>query len=98
MVRITSHPPPHLPAERIRYHIEGTPGPTDYTPSIKTAKPTGPKYTLGKRLKIEKADATPAPNAYKPPSSISGPRITMKSRMSPFVMVFPTTKVDTIRV
>ncbi|KAJ3052287.1 hypothetical protein HK097_006573 [Rhizophlyctis rosea] len=91
-------PPTNVP-ERIKYHIDGTPGPTDYTPSISAAKPHGPRYTLGKRLKIEKADTTPGPNAYKPPSSITKDgRITMKSRMSPFVMVFPTTRVDTIRV
>ncbi|KAJ3162418.1 hypothetical protein HDU86_004898 [Geranomyces michiganensis] len=98
--------------ERRRAHVPvtppvhpPTPGPGSYTPRLCT--PVSPGFTLGKRLDsstIAPLTKTPSPNAYTtvpPPSPAPrGPKAgaTLKSRMSPYVTVFPTTRVDTLRV
>ncbi|KAJ3180057.1 hypothetical protein HDU87_002280 [Geranomyces variabilis] len=90
-------PPMHAP----------TPGPGSYSPRLCT--PSSPGFTLGKRLDSSTKTPltkTPSPNAYPPgppaapPAAQRGPKAgaTLKSRMSPYVTVFPTTRVDTLRV
>ncbi|KAJ3067143.1 hypothetical protein HDU98_009664 [Podochytrium sp. JEL0797] len=84
---------------RIRTIVEKSPGPADYVlQSVSTTKPCGPKYTLGTRVDALKTDATPSPNLYAARKPLDGPRITMKSRSSPFVLVFPSQRVDTLRL
>ncbi|KAI9337698.1 hypothetical protein DFJ73DRAFT_950642 [Zopfochytrium polystomum] len=76
-----------------------TPGPADYEPKpVSVTKPSGPKYSLAARLAARKPENTPGPNAYRAAPRFDGPRISMKSRMSPFVLVFPSQRVDTLRV
>ncbi|KAJ3139065.1 hypothetical protein HK100_012095 [Physocladia obscura] len=84
---------------RIRTIIEKFPGPADYNlKSIEKVKPSGPKYSLGTRLVAVKGDQTPGPNSYTASKPLDGPRVTMKSRSSPFVLVFPSQRVDTLRL
>ncbi|KAJ3252168.1 hypothetical protein HDU77_005283 [Chytriomyces hyalinus] len=84
---------------RIRTTIEKTPGPSSYTLTpVTTIKHSGPKYSLAKRLQPVKPDSTPSPNNYYASKRLDGPKITMKSRMSPFVLVFPSQRVDTLRL
>lgn len=78
--------------------VEKTPGPADYDPKpVAVTKTSGPKYSLASRLADRKADQTPGPNAYRAAPRFDGARISMKSRMSPFVLVFPSQRVDTLR-
>ncbi|KAI8930130.1 hypothetical protein BC831DRAFT_395486 [Entophlyctis helioformis] len=89
---------PHV-SERLKSVIEESPGPADYqVKPISVVKPCGPVYSLRKRLDYQKIDQTPGPNAYYALPEKSGAKTTMKSRSSPFVMVFPTNRVDTLRV
>ncbi|KAI8612746.1 hypothetical protein BC830DRAFT_1083137 [Chytriomyces sp. MP71] len=84
---------------RIRTFIEKFPGPADYDlKPVNTVKPAGPKYSLATRLHETKTDVTPSPNNYNAAKKMDGPRVTMKSRMSPFVLVFPSARVDTLRL
>ncbi|KAJ3217201.1 hypothetical protein HDU67_008330 [Dinochytrium kinnereticum] len=77
---------------------EESPGPADYNLApMATTKTAGPKYSLAARIARKLPDPTPGPNAYGARAKLDGPRITMKSRMSPFVMVFPSNRVDTLR-
>ncbi|KAL2913746.1 hypothetical protein HK105_206762 [Polyrhizophydium stewartii] len=86
-------------AERLKNVIEESPGPADYQlKPVSVVKPCGPKYSLRKRLESQKIDQTPGPNAYYALPKKNGGSTTMKSRASPFVMVFPTNRVDTLRV
>ncbi|KAI9330942.1 hypothetical protein BDR26DRAFT_870755 [Obelidium mucronatum] len=85
---------------RIKTIVEKCPGPADYElKPVSTVKPCGPKYSLATRIAPFKVDQTPGPNCYaaarKP---MDGPKITMKSRSSPFVLVFPSQRVDTLRL
>ncbi|KAJ3304074.1 hypothetical protein HDU76_005259 [Blyttiomyces sp. JEL0837] len=79
--------------------VENTPGPADYrVRTMNVTKPCGPKYSLATRIASRVPDQTPGPNAYRANPRLDGPRISMKSRMSPFVLVFPSQRVDTLRV
>jgi len=77
-------------------HISNTPGPSDY--SVSRIGGRGAAYSLGKRLESQKIADYPSANAYNP--DIKNPKlgVKMKSRNSPFVMVFPSTRFDTLRV
>eukprot|EP00842_Homolaphlyctis_polyrhiza_P004056 jgi/Hompol1/4651/HPOL_003804-RA len=91
--------PHHAGAERLKNVIEESPGPADYQlQPISVVKPSGPKYSLRQRLESQKIDQTPGPNAYYALPKKNGGTTSMKSRFSPFVMVFPTNRVDTLRV
>ncbi|KAJ3414311.1 hypothetical protein HDV05_006760 [Chytridiales sp. JEL 0842] len=84
--------------DSVKPKVKETPGPADYeVVTVDSVKRCGPKYTLSKRINELRADETPPPNAYNSRSKPEGPKISMKSRMSPFVMVFPTNRVDTLR-
>ncbi|KAJ3090579.1 hypothetical protein HK102_003285 [Quaeritorhiza haematococci] len=88
-------------ADRPKPSEEKSPGPADYeVKKMNLTKPAPPAYSLGKRLSINKANYTPSPNAYnaagKPNRGSQG--ISLKSRMSPFVLVFPSNRIDTLRV
>jgi hypothetical protein len=89
---------------RLKISSEKSPGPADYSVSTTILK-RGPSYSLRKRLQEEKRmailildDNTPGPNAYNAVEGKPQAKITMKSRQSPFVLVFPTTRIDTIRL
>ncbi|KAJ1339942.1 hypothetical protein BSLG_005477 [Batrachochytrium salamandrivorans] len=86
-------------AERLKNTIEKTPGPADYQlKSMSIVKTSGPKYTLRKRLESQKIDQTPGPNMYCVVPKNSGVSVSMKGRPSPYVLVFPSTRVDTLRI
>ncbi|KAJ3321754.1 hypothetical protein HDV06_003903 [Boothiomyces sp. JEL0866] len=85
-------------AERLKNVIEDSPGPADYQVSTNMTKKKGPCYSLRKRLDKNKVDQSPGPNAYNPTTQKEGGKISMKSRASPFVLVFPSSRIDTIRV
>ncbi|KAI9105224.1 hypothetical protein DFS34DRAFT_709045 [Phlyctochytrium arcticum] len=80
-----------------------TPGPGSYTltPLDKT-KAAGPKYSLRKRLdhllKYSTTMKSPGPNAYQAVDVLTPRATTFKSRMSPYVTVFPSTRIDTLQV
>ncbi|KAJ3026319.1 UNVERIFIED_CONTAM: hypothetical protein HDU68_005856 [Siphonaria sp. JEL0065] len=85
--------------QRIRTIVEKSPGPADYDlKPVSTVKPCGPKYSLATRIAPFKSDQTPGPNCYAARKPMDGPKITMKSRSSPFVLVFPSQRVDTLRL
>lgn len=84
--------------DRLKSYIEQSPGPADYKTLQKITKPACPAYTLAKRLNPLKAMSIPGPNAYQAGLKRDGPQISMKSRMSPFVLVFPSNRVDTLKV
>jgi hypothetical protein len=95
---------------RYKSMIELSPGPSDYSvKSLSVIKPSGPAYSLRKRVEYDfrKIDfilsffieeKTPAPTAYKAKDVMNSSKITMKSRASPFVLVFPAERVNTLRV
>ncbi|KAI8854984.1 hypothetical protein BC829DRAFT_378945 [Chytridium lagenaria] len=84
--------------EKEKQGAEESPGPADYNLApMATTKSAGPRYSLAARIARKMPDPTPGPNAYTARRKLDGPRITMKSRMSPFVMVFPSNRVDTLR-
>ncbi|KAJ8326866.1 hypothetical protein O5D80_004300 [Batrachochytrium dendrobatidis] len=86
-------------AERIKSKVVETPGPADY--QLKPAlivKKSGPKYSPQKHTESQKVNQTPGPNAYYIQPKKNGGYITMKSRPSPFVMVFPSNRINTLRV
>ncbi|ORY45299.1 hypothetical protein BCR33DRAFT_716583 [Rhizoclosmatium globosum] len=79
--------------------VEKCPGPADYElKPVSTVKPAGPKYSLATRIAPFKVAETPGPNRYAARKPLDGPKITMKSRSSPFVLVFPSQRVDTLRL
>jgi hypothetical protein len=85
-------------SERLKTIIENSPGPSDYGVAQNNTK-KGPSYSLRKRLDDIKGQNTPAPNLYNAiTKQNAGPQATMKSRFSPFVLVFPSTRLNTIRV
>jgi hypothetical protein len=45
-------------------------------------------------------DGVPGPNVYQSVASLAfkGPKFSMKSRNSPFVLVFPSERVNTLKV
>ncbi|KND03362.1 uncharacterized protein SPPG_02405 [Spizellomyces punctatus DAOM BR117] len=79
-----------------------TPGPGSYTlTALTVTKAAGPKFSLGKRLERGNKPSspnTPGPNAYQANPVTTSRSTTFKGRMSPFVTVFPSTRVDTLRV
>ncbi|KAJ2996526.1 hypothetical protein HDV02_006422 [Globomyces sp. JEL0801] len=104
-VKLESSPGPadynsHLPAstptaaqlaQRLKNVIEDSPGPADYQVCNPSATKTkGPCYTL--------LEQSPGPSAYDASPKDRGSRVSIKSRASPFVLVFPSTRIDTLRV
>ncbi|KAI8893878.1 hypothetical protein BC833DRAFT_606984 [Globomyces pollinis-pini] len=86
-------------AERLKNVIEDSPGPADYQVCNPSATKTkGPCYTLRKRLDKNKVEQSPGPSAYDASPKDRGSRVSIKSRASPFVLVFPSTRIDTLRV
>ncbi|KAI9206877.1 uncharacterized protein BJ171DRAFT_641682 [Polychytrium aggregatum] len=84
--------------ERIKMVIEDTPGPADYNlKSMNFTKRAGPAYSLSARINSIKRDNVPGPNAYDAGPKRDAPKASMKSRMSPFVLMYPTSRVDTLR-
>ena len=74
----------------------GGPSPADYD-ITKTKLNKGPAYSFGTRLKELKSTQTPG--FYDSSSQQnSSKKISLKSRHSPFVLVFPTTRFDTLRL
>lgn len=78
------------------------PGPADYDAanSMNIIQSTGPAYTLGKKIHSSKVESgNPGPNNYflKGENSEIKNGITMKGRNSPHVMVFPTTRFNTLK-
>lgn len=71
-----------------------TPGPSDY--NVKSLGGEG--FSLGKRLDSRKNDSNPSPNAYNIRSERTKAAIRMKGRNSPFVLVFPSSRINTLRV
>lgn len=82
---------PHTPSKKSNH----SPGPADYSSAIKEV---GPSFSLRKRLDKMKVVDTPGPNAYDASTKPGNRKVTMKSRFSPFVLVFPSARIDTIRV
>ncbi|KAJ3340579.1 hypothetical protein HDU83_007016, partial [Entophlyctis luteolus] len=84
---------------RMKITFEKCPGPADYElKPITTVKTSGPKYTLAARIAPFRKHETPGPNCYTASKALDGPKITMKSRSSPFVLVFPSQRIDTLRL
>ncbi|RKP17860.1 hypothetical protein ROZALSC1DRAFT_30382 [Rozella allomycis CSF55] len=74
------------------------PGPADYVPLNKLGQ-CGPKYSFGTKTKEIQNTYTPSAADYTPLKPFKDTRrITFKGRHSPYVMVFPTQRVDSIRV
>ena len=71
------------------------PGPSDYT--AVPSKNHAPAYSIGKRLESSKLHETPSANAYSPEDINKVHGISLKSRGSPFVVVFSSNRVDTLR-
>jgi hypothetical protein len=71
-----------------------TPGPSDYNTSGSRTPREG--FSLGKRIDTLRQDTKPSPNAYTVRSE-SKNSIRMKGRNSPFVLVFPSNRVGTLR-
>ncbi|KAJ3122859.1 Katanin p60 ATPase-containing subunit A1 [Nowakowskiella sp. JEL0407] len=79
--------------------MQETPGPASYAVKpLAVTKKAGPQYTLAKRLVEPKHTLTPGPNSYSANPKMDGPKITFKSRQSNFALVFPSNRVDTLRV
>ncbi|KAI8801081.1 hypothetical protein BJ742DRAFT_838689 [Cladochytrium replicatum] len=75
-----------------------TPGPASYDlKPLSITKPSGPQYSLARRLQKQKSAPTPGPNAYDGRVKSDGARISLKSRSSPYVLAFPSTRVDKLR-
>jgi hypothetical protein len=77
-----------------RGSISKTPGPSDY--NVEHGKPRE-GFSLGKRLEEIKNESKPSPSTYNVRSGKSKNAIRMKGRNSPFVVVFPSTRIDTLR-
>ena len=91
--------------------IECTPGPSDYSQtSLSVIKPSGPAYSLRKRVEYNVSkfveiyfhdvieDSTPSPTAYSAKVEEKKSKISIKSRSSPYVLVFPSERLDTLRI
>nr|KAJ3420555.1 hypothetical protein HK105_005527 [Polyrhizophydium stewartii] len=83
---------------RHKSHIDKTPGPADYNSHVPAVNPTAAQLARNEAGRPMGVDQTPGPNAYYALPKKNGGSTTMKSRASPFVMVFPTNRVDTLRV
>jgi hypothetical protein len=94
--------------DRLKSSIEITPGPSDYVfEKLESVKPAGPAYSLGKKYNDQKRkfivylmqeNGFPGPNEHNFHSESSIPKITLKSRASPYVLTFPVERIDTFLV
>jgi hypothetical protein len=73
-----------------------TPGPSDY--DVGKARAPREGFSLGRRIDKLKNDEKPSPGTYNVRSDRKNTAIRMKGRNSPFVLVFPSTRFDTLRI